>query len=86
MARELVTEKGVGEKADACWRELQKQHARLLESQRTRPPEVTVVTEGIAPNPEPLQKPEALVELALTRRAAARRPRYSDDAQLSLGF
>lgn len=30
MARELVTQKGVGEKADACWRELQKQHAQLV--------------------------------------------------------
>ncbi len=39
MARELVTQKGVGEKADACWRELQKQHAQLVESQRPRPPE-----------------------------------------------
>jgi len=26
MARELVTQKGVGEKADACWREIQTQH------------------------------------------------------------
>src|SRR5437763_5270489 len=30
MARELVTEKGVGEKADALWREIQQQHTRLL--------------------------------------------------------
>lgn len=35
MARELVTEKGVGEKADACWREVQREHGRLLEAQRT---------------------------------------------------
>jgi hypothetical protein len=85
MARELVTQKGVGEKADACWRELQKQHAQLLESQRI-PAEPVAVTEVVASNPEPLQRPEALVELALVRRAAPRRPRYNDDAQLSLGF
>ena len=30
MARELVTEKGVGQKADALWREIQQQHTRLL--------------------------------------------------------
>ena len=30
MARELVTQKGVGEKADALWKEIQRQHMRLL--------------------------------------------------------
>src|SRR5205807_5198416 len=30
MARELVTQKGVGEKADALWKEIQQQHTRLL--------------------------------------------------------
>ena len=34
MARELVTQKGVGEKADACWREVQREHTRVLEAQR----------------------------------------------------
>lgn len=34
MARELVTQEGVGEKADACWREVQREHTRLLEVRR----------------------------------------------------
>ena len=93
MARELVTQKGVGEKADACWREVQKQHARLLESQQVRTaeqsPEPAVadgVTDGVEPAQQPLRKPEALVELAMARRPVARRPRYTDDAQLPLAF
>ena len=94
MAGELVTQKGVGEKADACWREVQKQYARLLESQRIRTadqsPKPTVavgVTDRRGPAPQPsLQKPEALVELATARRTVARLPRYTDDAQLPLAF
>jgi hypothetical protein len=34
MARELVTQKGVGEKADALWKEIQQQHTRLLGTTR----------------------------------------------------
>src|SRR5713226_2425320 len=30
MARQLVTQKGVGEKADALWKQIQQQHTRLL--------------------------------------------------------
>ena len=30
MARELVTQKGVGEKSDALWKQIQQQHTRLL--------------------------------------------------------
>jgi hypothetical protein len=92
MARELVTQKGVGERADACWREVQKQHARLLESQvrtteqSTEPAVADSVNEGAEPAQQPLQKPEALVELAMARRTVARRPRYTDDAQLPLAF
>ncbi len=93
MARELVTQKGVGEKADACWREVQRQHSRVLESQQLRTadqsPEPAVapgVTECVAPAPQPLPTRDALAELALDRRTVARRPRYTDDAQLPLAF
>jgi hypothetical protein len=93
MARELVTQKGVGEKADACWREIQTQNARLPESQRIRTadqsPEPVVAVgaaDGAEPTTQPLEKPEALVELAMARRTVARRPRYADDAQLPLAF
>jgi hypothetical protein len=30
MARELVTQKGVGDKADEIWRQLQQQHSAVL--------------------------------------------------------
>jgi hypothetical protein len=93
MARELVTQKGVGEKADACWREIQMRHARLLESQRIRaaeqPPEPAAAdstSDSVEPAQQPLRKPVALVELAMARRPVARRSRYSDDAQLPLAF
>ncbi len=92
MARELVTQKGVGEKADACWREVQREHTRLLEVQRSP----VVVSEEHAEHPtsseEPPGSPEpagrvaALIELALPRTKAARRPRNDADAQLSLAF
>jgi hypothetical protein len=91
MARELVTQKGVGERADACWREIQKH--RLLESQQVRAadqsPEPAVaggVTHGVELAPPPSPKAEALVQLAMARRTVARRPRYTDDAQLPLAF
>lgn len=30
MARELATQKGVGEKSDALWKQIQQQHTSLL--------------------------------------------------------
>lgn len=93
MARELVTQKGVGEKADACWREVQKEHSRLLEAQRipvvehVREPVATpVLREATTAAPESLGPMEALVELAMQRTRAPRKPRYNSDAQLSLSF
>jgi hypothetical protein len=92
MARELVTQKGVGEKADQIWRELQQQQRPAL----TAPPVETVEEPMQAPViehgeqlPQPLQSGEtlgALAQLALPRPRPGRRPRYDTDAQLSLGF
>jgi hypothetical protein len=93
MARELVTQKGVGEKADALWKEIQQQHTRLLGT-------TSVVMEqpqnglGEAGPPEseprcPLQPelaPAGLMQLVLSRQRVARRPRPDNDAQLSLAF
>lgn len=91
MARELVTQKGVGEKADACWREVQQEHARLLEAQRTAvvlPQELvaspTPWEESSAP-PSTVAHADALIELALPRTKVARRSREDGD-QLSLAF
>jgi hypothetical protein len=95
MARELVTEKGVGQKADALWREIQQQHTRLLGTTNV----VAIEQPQPTPNgpclPEsdpplcPLQSesaPGALVQLVLSEQRASRRPRHDNDAQLSLAF
>jgi hypothetical protein len=93
MARELVTQKGVGEKADACWREVQREHTRLLEVQRIpvieRPEEpvlTAIPTEELSTAPEPPGPTDALVELAMPQTRVARKPRYDSGAQLSLPF
>ncbi len=92
MARELVTQKGVGEKADACWREVQREHTRLLEVQRSpvvvseEPAEHPTSSEEPPGSPEPAGRVAALIELALPRTKTARRPRNDADAQLSLTF
>jgi hypothetical protein len=93
MARELVTQKGVGEKADACWREVQREHTRLLEVQRipviecpNEPVLTAIPTEEPSAAPEPLGPTDVLVELAMPQTRVARKPRYDSDAQLSLSF
>ena len=93
MARELVTQKGVGEKADACWREVQREHTRVLEAQRVSvveqpqdPVPTSDAVEEAAAAPQPPERTEALVELVLPRTRAVRKPRYDSDTQLSLSF
>ena len=93
MARELVTQKGVGEKADACWREVQREHTRVLEAQRVpvvEQPQDSVPTsdavEEVAAAPQPPERTEALVDLVLPRTRAVRKPRYDSETQLSLLF
>jgi hypothetical protein len=95
MARELVTQKGVGEKADALWKEIQQQHTRLLGTTNVVPVAQPEPAQNGSWLPEsdpplyPLQSesaPGALVQLALTEQRAARRPRHDNDAQLSLAF
>ena len=95
MARELVTEKGVGEKADALWREIQQQHTRLLGTTNVvaiTQPELTQngprQPESDPPlcPPHPESAPAALVQLVLSEQRGTRRPRHDNDAQLSLAF
>jgi hypothetical protein len=95
MARELVTEKGVGEKADALWREIQQQHTRLLantNSVATAQPEPTQdgplqpQTDSPLDPPRPESAPAALVQMVLSKQRVTRRPRHDNDAQLSLAF
>jgi hypothetical protein len=95
MARELVTEKGVGQKADALWREIQQQHTCLLATTNAVEVAQPEPTQNGPLQPErdpplcPLQSesaPGALVQLVLSEQRAARRPRHDNDAQLSLAF
>jgi SNF2 family DNA or RNA helicase len=95
MARELVTEKGVGQKADALWREIQQQHTRLLGTTNVvaiAQPEPTQNGPCLPESDPPLRPlqsesaPGALVQLVLSEQRAARRSRHDNDAQLSLAF
>ena len=95
MARELVTQKGVGEKADALWKEIQQQHTRLLgttnvvtiaQSEATQNGPCLPESDPTLRPPQSESPPDALVQLALTEQRSARRPRHDNDAQLSLAF
>jgi hypothetical protein len=94
MARELVTQKGVGERADALWKDVQRQHMGLvgtakavLIDQPAPEPAVVLLSEvDAACSLEPRPTAEALLELVLPRPKAARRPHHDNDAQLSLAF
>jgi hypothetical protein len=74
MARELVTEHGIGESADALWRQLQTEQSRFLPPTLVVPdrPEVDSV-----PSPPPqLPPPSALTvpSLATTLKFGVRPP------------
>jgi hypothetical protein len=93
MARELVIQKGVGERADALWKDVQRQYTGMVETARTvtieQPAEsVVVIPSDVEParSSEPRPTTEALIELVSPRPRAARRPHYDNDAQLSLAF
>ena len=87
MARELVTQVGVGDDADQVW--------RLLQAERNRVCGVDyaseqLVTAEVATPPKvefPPTAGPALAEFATANRPRARRSaRYADEDQLSLGF
>ena len=94
MARELVTHKGVGEKSDALWKQIQQQHTRLLATTSAvamEPPqqalgEVDLAESGPLYPFQPELAPTGLAQLVLSRPRVARRPRTENDAQLSLAF
>ncbi len=93
MARKLVTQTGVGERADALWKDVQRQYTRMVETARAvtieqpAPEPVVVLPSEVDPAwSEPRPTTDALIELALPRRRAARRPHPDNDAQLSLAF
>lgn len=91
MARELVTQKGVGERADELWHQLQRQTAAIetpVEIPQPRPLEETVspyVVPALLP-PCPAVPP-TLADFALPVRRIARQPMPEPDAnQLPLAF
>ncbi|MCZ2154478.1 MAG: hypothetical protein LC114_11360 [Bryobacterales bacterium] len=91
MARELVTQKGVGEKADAVWKEIQQQHAQVaaasaLPALQSAAPALPSTTDDAATDDSPAPMTSGLIQLALPRSRVARKPRQDTDAQLSLAF
>jgi hypothetical protein len=95
MARELVTQEGVGEKADEVWKRLQAERARTLCTELPCRPErkssliVTPESDVEAAPPVVIVPPAApgLAEFGAGTRRSARRPAvYSDENQLSFGF
>ncbi|HLK19935.1 MAG TPA: hypothetical protein VKT81_13315, partial [Bryobacteraceae bacterium] len=94
MARELVTQKGVGERADELWKQIQRQQATVLEWSRSAIAELctpAVVEEQTAeanraPGSETPASADALIQMALESPRAGRKSRYDDGAQLSLAF
>jgi hypothetical protein len=88
MARELVTEKGIGESADAVWKQLQKQQAEEVFGVRSvdapakdGEAQVEVPPEAIIPAPAPVPGDvtqllmfSASLESVQRRKAASRRP------------
>ena len=94
MARELVTQKGVGERADALWKDVQRQHMSLVGTAKTvmidqcaaKPVEVLPPAIATAYPSEPQSTEEALTELLSPPPRAVRKPHHDNDAQLSLAF
>ena len=94
MARELVTQKGIGEKADALWREIQQQQTRLLgtanalvmEQPQELQGKVRLAEREPPCPPGPQFAPDDLAHLLLSRRRGARKSRQDNDAQFSLAF
>ena len=93
MARELVTQKGVGERADELWKQIQRQQATVLECSRpaaVEPSTPAVVEDRPAEaNGSPLSEhavtADALIQMGLESPRTGRKSRH-DDSQLSLAF
>jgi hypothetical protein len=100
MARDLVTHRGVGERADAIWKELQAQRpntfgesAPLITeptgSELAVPPPMALeeIPELSVPNEViPGEALPTLAQFGAAVRRTTRRPAYRNDDQLSLAF
>jgi helicase-like protein len=88
MARELVTEKGVGETAAAVWRELQKRHEEKFGSRQEKEADIPTDIEPVASSVSPPRASPPLLEFGaqafeLSRRKSSRRGSTAEN-QLSL--
>jgi hypothetical protein len=94
LARELVTQKGVGERADELWRAIQRQQAQVNGCSRPAIVEASasMIGEGRAVQPtqtgssEPAVTANAFVEMAVDGSRNGPKSRHDNDAQLSLAF
>lgn len=101
MARELVTQRGVGEKADAVWRQLQMQRSSTtgpativqgkLSAERESGVLLPVPGEEMARLPTgtdltPTASLQSLAQFPAAVRKTTRRPAYRNEDQLSLTF
>jgi hypothetical protein len=101
MARELVTEKGIGESADAVWKSLQKQQAEVfgVRAVETSPSEIEAEAGAGGDVPEVIISPPASIPALVTqllmfggslesvpRRKAPRRPSSATTASDQLGL
>ncbi len=88
MARELVTEKGVGDSASAVWRELQKRHEEIFGTRQESEPDIAAAAEPIISSGPPPLAPQPLFAFGtqtveLGRRKASRRVSTAEN-QLAL--
>ena len=88
MARELVTEKGVGDSASTVWRELQKRHEETFGSRQEGEPEIPMAMEPVVPSDPPPLASQPLFAFGmpvadLVRRKNSRRASSSEN-QLGL--
>ncbi len=77
MARELVTEKGVGERADAVWSALQKKQEEVfaVRSSETEGPTTEVVQDlGLAEGETPVAPASPLIPLSTPLESIRRKP------------
>ncbi len=88
MARELVTEKGVGDSASTVWRELQKRHEETFGSRQEGEPEIPMAMDPVVPSDPPPLASQPLFAFGmpvadLVRRKSSRRVSTSEN-QLAL--
>jgi superfamily II DNA or RNA helicase len=88
MARELVTEKGVGDSASTVWRELQKRHEETFGSRQEGEPKIPMAMEPVVPSDPPPLASRPLFAFGipaadLVRRKSSRRVSTSEN-QLGL--